>query len=406
MTVIDLPEDVSLEILVRLPVHEQGGLRSVSKSWNELLTSRSFSEARRESGMCDEVLFVLPEEPVGGPFHAYSAELNRWRTLPPMPGRSPTERLTGFSCVGAGGKLYVLGGTVHVGCGPEANDDSGMDEAVTPAVRIFDPLTWKWSWASPMVTARSWFACSAIEGNRILVSGGQGTASFLKSAEIYDIRSDTWRPVSSMKEERSSHRGEVIDGKFWAIGGEVVRHDAWHFPGQTQTASIEIYDLELDTWHFESSLWIDANKVPSPTAVLNNKLYTVQNGAVMVLEKEKRTWRRFGPAPGAASGNRPFGRFGFGCAALGGKLLLVGGSQELWLQPNRCSRQSLSRMDACVPDEGALKGTAAPDDCTNDPQFTDRFGFQKARESILMWQQLAHMGTGKGSILGIAVVRV
>jgi len=156
----------------------------------------------------------------------YDPSTNTWTTGTPM----PTARW--HPAVGViGGKLYVVGG-----CDSDLNVYNTMD--------IFDPVTNTWSMGAPMPTARDRAACGVI-GSKLYVAGGRrgarGTAeTFFSTLEIYDATTNTWATGTSLPTPRQAPVGEVLNGKFYVLGG--------HNNTVGSMATVSIYDPDKNTW--------------------------------------------------------------------------------------------------------------------------------------------------------------
>jgi hypothetical protein len=108
-----------------------------------------------------------------------------------------------------------------------------------------------------MNTPRSWFAAAVI-GDSIYVAGGQGRDRFLKSAEVFDSKSNSWSYAPDMIHERSSCYGLVSNDKLWVIGGELIRNQ---YGDRPERGSAEVYDPRIDSWNLIHEMWLDSSKV-------------------------------------------------------------------------------------------------------------------------------------------------
>jgi N-acetylneuraminic acid mutarotase len=159
------------------------------------------------------------------------------------------------------GKIYVIGGAPN------------WEDVALDLVQEYDPITGIWTEKSPMKRGRrSFSACTA--NGKIYVSGGV-TACLrygccLSFVEEYDPATDFWTSIPSMSIPRHSHSSCVLNGKIYAIGGEIP----FGVQGYSTTIdSVEAYDLETGNWESVASL-------PCPLyghscSVVDGKIYVV-----------------------------------------------------------------------------------------------------------------------------------
>jgi len=90
-------------------------------------------------------------------------------------------------------------------------------------VEIYDPATDSWTRGSDMPTARAGLSTSVVNGKIYAIGGdvqfliGSSGSPFL---EIYDPTTDGWTKGSDMLTARMGLSTSVVDGKIHAIGGE------------------------------------------------------------------------------------------------------------------------------------------------------------------------------------------
>ena len=75
-----------------------------------------------------------------------------------------------------------------------------------------------------------------------------------ETAEIYDVRTDSWRYVASMGDSRAYGAAVTVDGNVYALGG---------MRDQQHNETIERYDSTADSWH----------KVPLPSHMLHKRAF-------------------------------------------------------------------------------------------------------------------------------------
>ncbi|XP_078492903.1 kelch-like protein 23 isoform X1 [Ciona intestinalis] len=81
--------------------------------------------------------------------------------------------------------------------------------------------------------------CSVVYNDEIYAIGGYGL-----SVERYNIRTNTWTNVNSLKHERYGSCACVVNGKIYVIGGGYG--DA--------SKSIEAYDATINEWKIETNM--------------------------------------------------------------------------------------------------------------------------------------------------------
>jgi hypothetical protein len=107
----------------------------------------------------------------------------------------------------------------------------------------FDPPTGTTSTiVGPMGYSRSNAIALLLPNNKVLASGGHGSnggsATYLKTAEIYDPTSKQWAPTNSMNTERRHHAAAAISGRAQVAGGQNVNGNQ---------NSVEGYDITTGT---------------------------------------------------------------------------------------------------------------------------------------------------------------
>lgn len=73
----------------------------------------------------------------------------------------------------------------------------------------------------------------------IYAAGGYDGQDQLNSVERYDVETETWTFVASMKHRRSALGIAVHQGRIYVLGG---------YDGHTFLDSVECYDPDTDTW--------------------------------------------------------------------------------------------------------------------------------------------------------------
>jgi len=116
-----------------------------------------------------------------------------------------------------GGRLYAIGG-------------GGPGFRSLNSVEVYDPQTDRWTFAREMPTFRSG-AMALTLGEKIYVIGGgfkqpSGTFRFLKTVEIYDVRTDRWESGPDLLMPHDYPALAYLHEKIYILGG--------HHPGATE----------------------------------------------------------------------------------------------------------------------------------------------------------------------------
>jgi N-acetylneuraminic acid mutarotase len=187
---------------------------------------------------------------------AYDPAADIWTTKADM----PTARTLSAIAV-VDGRIYVIGGV--------------LDYAVLSAVEAYDPATDTWTRKADMPTARYHAAACVVDG-RIYVSGGatkwglaSGNFSCVPTVEVYDPATDTWTQASDMPRVRMTHSSSVVAGKMYIIGGG----DPERQPGDMTFSTVDVYDPATD-------IWTTAADFPNPrgehtSTVVDGKIYAI-----------------------------------------------------------------------------------------------------------------------------------
>ena len=170
---------------------------------------------------------------------------------------------TGAGAAAVNGIVYVMGGKQRYNI-----TDNGFSYKSINAAEAYNPATDAWTVKAPMPTSRDSFGV-AVYQNKIYCIGGEivsATESHATNAnEVYDTETNSWQTKTSMPTARYSLEANVVDGKFYLIGGiessSITRLIMGNFQIEqcmNESAKVEVYDPVTDTWTTGS---------PVPTAV-------------------------------------------------------------------------------------------------------------------------------------------
>jgi len=104
-----------------------------------------------------------------------------------------------------------------------------------------DSLNGCWSRLADLNQARGIHAVEGVNG-KIYVIGGHN--NYVNSIEVYDLNSDTWTVVGYMQTYRGYCASSVVDGNIYLTGG---------FDGENYTL-VEVYDPLANSWGEKSSM--------------------------------------------------------------------------------------------------------------------------------------------------------
>ncbi|EGT36186.1 hypothetical protein CAEBREN_00595 [Caenorhabditis brenneri] len=113
---------------------------------------------------------------------------------------------------------------------------------------VFDLETKGWKNGANMHDKRCYVTGTKVKDSHgrqlVYACGGMNGFSRLKTAELYDYRTDSWTEIANMQQARSDGAVVTVDNKVMAIGGFDGRNV--HFGG-------EVYDPIVNQWTFLSS---------------------------------------------------------------------------------------------------------------------------------------------------------
>jgi hypothetical protein len=198
-----------------------------------------------------------------------------------------------------GGKIYYVGGSEGSTSGPMGPTSS--------TVFVYDPATDSFSEGTPMPAGRErGGAGTATYNGKIYIAGGQhdppdGVYNPRAKPwfDVYDPATKTWTQLPNMPRARDHFHAQVVDGKFYAIGGRQTRDT-------NIVTAVDVYDLSQGT----TGTWQTLNTaLPTPrsgftTAVLGNEILVIggegggiAHNAVEAYDTATNTWRTLEPMP-------------------------------------------------------------------------------------------------------------
>ncbi len=277
---------------------------TLSISINTWTTKAPMSTGRfllTSSAVAGKIFVIGGQESTGaivGTVDEYNPLTDSWTQKSPMP--TPRAILTASE---VNGKNYVFGGdTIPAQITSRSN-----------IVEEYDPATDTWRTRSPMPTARSWAASSAVNGKIYVIGGADNSGNSLNTVEEYDPATNTWATKAPMLTVRAGLTVSAVNGKIYAIGGGA---------NYTDLGTVEEYDPAANTWKPKTSMLTPRSQITS--SVINEKIYVIgggnNTGFLSVNEEydpSTDTWTTKVPMPTP--------RQGLTSSAVNGKIYAIGG---------------------------------------------------------------------------------
>ena len=169
----------------------------------------------------------------------------------------------------------------------DKNSSAGLQTVDTPPVsdapgNSLKFSTTQWTRKKDMPTARSYFSTSVVDG-KIFAIGGEIRLEMdkfgdlaLSKVEMYDPETDTWERKADMPTPRSAVSTSVVNEKIFVIGGEKIKkikqYRGW-VNEVKKLPTVEMYDPATDTWTQKTDM-------PTPrsflsTSVMDGKIYAI-----------------------------------------------------------------------------------------------------------------------------------
>ncbi|CAM9002333.1 unnamed protein product [Rhodiola kirilowii] len=334
-----LPDELSAQILARLPRIQYPNAGLVSRKWKAMLTSPELFNLRRELGTSEEWLYLLIKcEDETLAWHALDPLLERWQRLPPMPSIDITEepdkpshgllwnlfwpsaKIAGVVKGWLGRKDAAENHVPYCGCAVGVVEGclyvvGGFSKDSTlKNVRKFDPVLNVWSEEEPMSAGRAYCKIAVVNNKLFAVGGvsrGQGGLTPIQSAEAFDPRTGTWSEIPGMPFSRA----QVFPTPFYAVadtlkpiatgitqyrGKLFVPQSLYSWPFFVDVGG-EVYDPETNSWlEMPSGMregWPAKQAGTKISVVLENELYafepssSLENGKIKVYDHEEDAWK-------------------------------------------------------------------------------------------------------------------
>jgi len=178
-----------------------------------------------------------------------------------------------------------------------------------------------WTTKGDMPTARFSLSTSVVDGKIYAIGGdlrGRGAPLSTSTVEEYDPATDTWTAKADMPKARYGLSTSVVDGKIYAFGGaRTCVTPAF--------STVEEYDLAMDTWTTKADM--PKARIYFSTSAVNGKIYAI-GGARQATWLPLRTVHEYSPAADTwtTKADMPKGKVNFSTSAVDGKIYAIGGS--------------------------------------------------------------------------------
>ena len=112
-------------------------------------------------------------------------------------------------------EIYLVGGR-----GDDGFNEVGIREDLSSLLR-YDALLGSWDTLAPMSTGRIFVSVVGDdEADLLYAVGGVGSAShYLRDAEMYDVRTNTWASLPDTNHPRTGGTAVIVDGVLFVVGG-------------------------------------------------------------------------------------------------------------------------------------------------------------------------------------------
>lgn len=331
-----LPDELSIQILARLPRMYYFNLRLVSQKWKETIMSPELFKVRKELGLTEEWLYVLVKDTEDKlSWYALDPLSRKWQRLPPMPSVVYGEEsrkdygLWLWNIVESGikiaevirswlGQKDALDQMPFFGCSISAVEGclyvlGGFSRASTMrCVWRFDPVINGWSEMTSMSTGRA-YCKTGILNNKLYVVGGvsqsRGGLNPLQSAEVFDPCTGTWSEVPSMPFSRahslptaflSDLLKPIATGMTSYMGRLCVPQSLYSWPFIVDVGG-EIYDPETNSWaEMPTGMgegWPARQAGTKLSVVVDGELYAFEpssspdSSKIKVYDQKEDTWK-------------------------------------------------------------------------------------------------------------------
>ncbi|KAM1292549.1 hypothetical protein ACFX2I_019491 [Malus domestica] len=431
----NLPDELSVQIIARLPRICYFDIRLVSRKWKETVTSSELFKLRKEIGRSEEWLYLLTKiEEDKLSWHAFDPLSRMWQRLPQMPNAVYEEeyskvssRFSMWNMVGPSLKIAHtirgwLGGKnsfeqmPFCGCAIGAVDGclyvlGGFYKTTTMrCVWRFDPIQNAWSEVTAMSASRA-YCKTSILNNKLYVVGGvsreQGGLIPLQSAEVFEPSTGTWSEVPSMPFSRAQALPTafltdmlrpIATGLTSYMGRLCVSQSLYSWPFFVDVGG-EIYDPETNSWD-EMPLgmgegWPARQAGTKLSVVVDGELYafdpssSLDSGKIKVYDQGEDAWK-------VVIGKVPIHDF----AGSDSPYLLAGFHGKLHVITKDANHEiAVLRADLC-----SNLGSLSPRSTSLMPSSSLEPSDTVAESDAVVWKVIGTRDFGSGELVGCQIL--
>lgn len=332
-----LPDELSVQIIARLPRICYFNVRLVSRKWKATVMSPELFKLRQEIGTTEEWLYMLTKvEEDKLLWHALDPLSKRWQRLPMMPrvvydegSTKGSSALWMWSMLGPSIRIadFIRGWLGHkssfdqmplCGCAVGAVDGclyvlGGFSRAsAMKCVWKFDPIQNAWVEVPAMSMGRAYCKTGILNDKLYVVGGvsqGRGGLTPLQSAEVFDPSTGIWSQVPNMPFSKA----QVLPTAFLAdmlkpiatgltsyMGRLCVPQSLYSWPFFVDVGG-EIYDPETNSWNeMPNGMgdgWPARQAGTKLSVVVDGELYafdpssSLDSGKIKVYDQKEDAWK-------------------------------------------------------------------------------------------------------------------
>lgn len=269
-----LPDDIALTCLARIPRRYHSLLKCVSRTWRDLVCSEQWQLYRQQHNLTETWIYALCKDKTEQ-LCCYVLDPNLpkkgWKRIPDLPPHCLKRKGVGFEVLGK--NIYFLGGC-------------GWIEDATDEVYCYDASRNKWTEASPLSTARCYFACESMDDKMYAIGGLGSKSSDPHSWDTFDSNTNSWTSHMDPNVVPEIEDSVILNGKIYIkCGSSAV---------STHVYAV-VYDPLNGTWQHADSDMVCGWR--GPAIVVEDTLYVLDQSSgtrVMTWRKDKREWEAFG----------------------------------------------------------------------------------------------------------------